>query len=345
MSQRMEAAEDWAKNKFWGTPDMLEKMVPHLDSSTILILTEVNKEVCAVILKVLESGPVWGELIKRTCDNNFGDQAKSISDLGKILSKMDNSDNPQKKKDLELALLHLLCSSHLPAPYEKIKVSCPCKDESHPVSQLGFTFLEMVESAIGSTEQNVVEAATSLGMDSISSALGSRMQRQEHMIEVLDVGGLSCLSLACVKAAPILNKTVRVNWRGGVFVERDIGEEGWAALASGLQRHPGFTIVVVPRAIMLQAPRAVLKIIWDSMGALGTPSQWWVLTDDLTMNFKVLKDGVTEEGDKLKWEELLKMLDMTDSQFMSQFESSSEREEGEGEDDYGDEAGEEDEQI
>ena len=205
----------------------------------------------------------------------------------------------------------------------------------------------MVESAVGSTEQNVVEAATSLGMDSISSALGSRMQRQEHMIGVLDVGGLSCLSLACVKAAQILNKTVRVNWRGGVFVERDIGEEGWAALASGLQRHPGFTIVVVPRAIMLQAPRAVLKIIWDSMGALGTPSQWWVLTDDLTMNFKVFKDGVTEVGDKLKWEELLKMLDMTDSQFMSQFESSSssESEEGEGEDDYGHEAGEEDEQI
>ena len=62
------------------------------------------------------------------------------------------------------------------------------------------------------------------------------------------------------------------------------------------------------------------------------------------MNFKVLKDGVTEVGDKLKWEELLKMLDMTDSQFMSHFESSSESEEGEGEDDYGHD-GEEDEQI
>ena len=55
MSQRMEVAEDWAKNKFWETHDLLEKMVPHLDASSILSLTEVNTEVCAVILKVLES--------------------------------------------------------------------------------------------------------------------------------------------------------------------------------------------------------------------------------------------------------------------------------------------------
>ena len=114
----MEVAAYWAKIMFWGTPELLEKMVPHLDSSSILSLTEVNTEVCSLILKVLESESVWDELIKRTCRNNLDDQAGTISDLGKILSKIDNL---QKKKDLELALLHLLCSSHLPAPYEKIR--------------------------------------------------------------------------------------------------------------------------------------------------------------------------------------------------------------------------------
>ena len=66
MSQRMEFADDWAMIMFWETPDLLEKMVPHLDSSSILSLTEVNTEVCSVILKVLESDSVWDKLIKRT---------------------------------------------------------------------------------------------------------------------------------------------------------------------------------------------------------------------------------------------------------------------------------------
>ena len=55
---------DWAKNKFWESPELLEKMLLHLDSSSILNLTEVSTEVCSVILKILESSSVWGELIR-----------------------------------------------------------------------------------------------------------------------------------------------------------------------------------------------------------------------------------------------------------------------------------------
>ena len=179
----MEVAADCAMSKFWGMPEMLEKMVLHLDTSSILTLTKVNKKVCSLILKVLEGEPVWDELIKRTCRNNL---AGPISDLGKILKKMDNPDNLQKKKDLELALLHLLCSSHLADhdTYTKIKVSCPCKDTSHSVSGLGFRLLESVESAIGSTEQSVEEVSTGYISVQLLSALGSRMNRQAAMIGI-----------------------------------------------------------------------------------------------------------------------------------------------------------------
>ena len=308
MFQRMEVAEDWAMIKCWKTPDLLEKMVPHLDSSSILTLTEVNTEVCSLIVKVLKSESVWDELIKRTCRNNLDDQAGTISDLGKILSKMDNPDNLQKKKDLELALLHLLCSSHLPAPYEKIKVSCPCKDASHSVSVFGFRLLEMVESAIGSTEQSIEEVSTGFFSDHLLSALGTRMNRQAAMIGIWNIGaGLSCSSLAGVKNAQILlNKTLRINWGtewdSCVEVEGDIGEEGWTALASGLQPHPGFKEVEASREFMLQAPRAALKIIWDALGALGTASSWQL------GRIEVVKDGVTEEGDELKWAEFSAIL-------------------------------------
>ena len=133
------------------------------------------------------------------------------------------------------------------------------------------------------------------------------MARQEQMIRVCVMSGLSLESLADVKTAQILlNKTVRINWSGlgSVHVQGDIGEEGWTALASGLQRHPGFTSVFVHRAFMMQAPRAALKIIWDAMGALGTTSFWSVLLNGPPWRIEVVKDGVTEEGDELKWAEI-----------------------------------------
>ena len=178
------------------------------------------------------------------------------------------------------------------------------------MSLWGFTFLEMVESTIGSTEQSVEEVSTAgFISDRLLSALGSRMKRQAAMIGIWNMDCiLLCRSLAGAKAAQILlNKTVRVNWgrSSGVHVGGDIGKEGWAALASGLQRHPGFPTVETSRATILQAPREALKIIWDAMGALGTLSEWRVLTDRVVT---VFKNGVT---DNLKWEELLLLLDMS----------------------------------
>ena len=88
-----------------------------------------------------------------------------------------------------------------------------------------------------------------------------------------------------------------------MYVGGDIGEEGWTALASGLQQHPGFKRVAASREIMLQAPRAALKIIWDAMGALGVRSRWVVNTDDGYIG--VVKDTVTMAGeDELKWAKL-----------------------------------------
>ena len=115
---------DWAKNKFWESPELLEKTLLHLDSSSILNLTEVSTEVCSVILKILESSSVWGELIRKTCtDHPELEHAEPISDLGKVLSKMGNL---QKKKELELDLLHLIVersSFHLPKNFVMFIVS------------------------------------------------------------------------------------------------------------------------------------------------------------------------------------------------------------------------------
>ena len=227
--------------------------------------------------------------------------------------------------------------------HEKIKVMCPCKDTSHSVSLLGFILLESVDSAVkvirdptsvtflartsvGSKLQLVQKVAIFFTTDDspILAALGSRMQRQETMIVVWDLCDLNCRSLAGVKAVhALMNKTMRINWRDGwVWIRRGIllGEEGWTALASGLQRHPGFKKVSASRACMVQAPRAALKIIWDAMGALGTPSKWCVESEaggSSQSYIDVVKDGVTEGGVELKWEELTEILDMNEAQFLA----------------------------
>ena len=97
-----------------------------------------------------------------------------------------------------------------------------------------------------------------------------------------------------------------------VHVRAEIGEEGWTALAAGLQQHPGFGEVSAPRGSMLQAPKATIKILWDAMRAGN--ARWQVLTDDLTGEIEVVKDGVTDE---LKWAEISEILDMSESQFLA----------------------------
>ena len=96
-----------------------------------------------------------------------------------------------------------------------------------------------------------------------------------------------------------------------MYVGGDIGEEGWTALASGLQRHPGFRRVFASRASMQQAPREALKTIWDHLGT--TPGSAWVVFmgrhDHHVRSQMVLKDGVIEGGVELKWAELEEILD------------------------------------
>ena len=313
----MEDFEDSAMDKFWKTPVVLEVLVLHLDPSSLLSLTEVVPDV----LKVIEGVSVWGNLIRRSFINSIDyseHQKTNISNLGKILSKMNNK---KKKEGLELDLLHLIAArcSTAPGEWNNVKVSCPC-NTTHSVSEFGFLLMEEVEFAVGSAVQNVEEIATAMlanvgSMWPTFSALGSRMQRQQQLIRVWKMDSLYCGSMAGAKTANILlRKTMRINWGGdsGVHVRAEIGEEGWTALAAGLQQHPGFGEVSAPRGSMLQAPKATIKILWDAMGAGN--ARWQVLTDDLAGDIEVVKDGVTDE---LKWAEISEILDMSESQFLA----------------------------
>ena len=159
-----------AEEKFWKTQDVVEHLVSFLDAQTASNLAAVHP----LTAKVLEAGPVWRKLVRRTCINNstmsvgypyssrmwyrhaYQEQKSEVESLVKILQKM---------KDPRLSILELLdtiCERCPPLQEARggrtvfIQVRCP-QHISHLVSPLGFLLLEEVEQAFGSAKQEIEE--------------------------------------------------------------------------------------------------------------------------------------------------------------------------------------------
>ena len=268
--------------KFWELPEAVEQFLPYTDVFTILSLTEVFP----ATLKALKGVKVWDNLIRRTFTlpleqggcwpkAEIQDQKTKMSYLSKILGKFDNT----KKRELMLDLLHLI-AQNCPVVIREVILSCPC-NETHKVSAQGLLLLEEVESSIGTAEQQVVEIHSITDgpyPSNFLTALRSRVQRQERMIRVWDLSWLTCSSLDDANAYhAIMEHSERITWIGGrnVWIEGDIGAEGWTALAAGLQRHPGLCCFEGRRLDTRAAPREALKMIWDAMDN-HDDSNWFV---------------------------------------------------------------------
>ena len=268
--------------KFWELPEAVEQFLPYTDVCTILSLTEVFP----ATLKALKGVKVWDNLIRRTFTlpleqggcwpkAEIQDQKTKMSYLSKILGKFDNT----KKRELMLDLLHLI-AQNCPVVIREVILSCPC-NETHKVSALGFRLLEEVESSIGTAEQQVVEIHSITDgpyPSNFLTALRSRVQRQERMIRVWDLTYMTCSSLDDANAYhAIMEHSERITWIGGrnVWIEGDIGAEGWTAFAAGLQRHPGLCCFEGRRLDTRAAPREALKMIWDAMDN-HDDSNWFV---------------------------------------------------------------------
>ena len=312
--------------KFWELPEAVEQFLPYTDVWTILSLTEVFP----ATHEALEGVKAWDNLIRRTFtlpleqgdwypDAEIQDQKTKMSYLSKILGKFDNT----KKRELMLDLLHLI-AQNCPVVIREVILSCPC-NETHKVSVLGFRLLEEVESSIGTAEQQVVEIHSITDgpyPSNFLTALRSRVQRQERMIRVWDLSVMTCSSLDDANAYhAIMEHSERITWIGGgnVWIEGDIGAEGWTALAAGLQRHPGLCCFEGRRLDTRAAPREALKMIWDAMD--NHDDSYWSVTwvevsvDGLGLRFR--KNGLTKKEKEMKWAEVVRILDMSEAEFQA----------------------------
>ena len=131
----------------------------------------------------------------------------------------------------------------------------------------GFVYLEEAERTMVTTEQKVQRVVIDFLEEDELVNLNSHLLRHQDMGEdtKVDVSKLICNSKESAEAiSTMMQHCQSVNVQNALFVDVDIGTEGWAALRgaiSGLK--VGF--VHCDKEAMLSARREDLKAIWDNI--------------------------------------------------------------------------------
>jgi len=284
-----------AEKKFWKSPELLEGLLPFLDPPSILELAKVHPLTTGVI----QSTYNWSRLIRRSCPHPteiIGLEQK-LAKMGPIIGILKMMGSPQFHL---LALLDIICKRFTPCDdpfgdtytpeYDCFKVTCP-NHEVHYVSTLGFMLLELVEGAVGSSEQKVEWTDIMSIRGPLIPALKSRAMRQERAIRRIKTFTFHCQAQNDAEAfLTLAQSTERFSFRT-LNISGQIGEQGWAALAEALKllsplvldtyspdefdgddgdRGPrprrGFqSLLVDARNFLLDGRREDLRTVWDAL--------------------------------------------------------------------------------
>ena len=188
--------DDIAEKKFWGTPELVEKLTTYLDLASIKQLAESHKLTRQILGKEL----TWNRLIKKTFPkdpnmdmwaNNYPEEGDPVLAserskarvLAAILSLSEDSDKPQ----LEMDLVHTICDRHAlldPNTWRLIDVACSCL-QTHTVSIWGFLLLQEAQS--GEQGILVVDRVKGPLNGLLFTALGSLLFDRQGKVNTLDV--------------------------------------------------------------------------------------------------------------------------------------------------------------
>ena len=134
--------------KFWQTPELVEKLLEHLDASATLGLAEAHW----LTLQILQgdSGTLkpfkklTSSLIGRHLAEDTFEQQRVLVEWV-VLTILATTESPEP---LLVELLDAICAEHKTDAIA-IQVTCPCLASTHSVSSLGFLLLEDCEGALG----------------------------------------------------------------------------------------------------------------------------------------------------------------------------------------------------
>ena len=140
----------------------------------------------------------------------------------------------------------------------------------------GFWYLEEVERTMETTEMKVERVVIDFLEEAELADLNSRLLRQQGLgVETkVDVSKLVCNSKESAEAiATMMQHCQSVDVQNALFIDVDIGIEGWAALGEALSRKDVDWIDSY-KVCMASARREDLKAIWE-----GANNGWEVWLD------------------------------------------------------------------
>ena len=286
LEEDLAAGRGDAVEKFFTTPELVEKLLLFLDLKSTKQLAEAH----VFTRKILRKPFTWDKLIKRTLkwDTQAWVKAQGrrlAAILTTILSDSE-SENEEIVKDPKLShlLLHTMCK-RLPSfwssarPVPDVVVRCFCL-QTHRVSSYGFLALEEIEATLDQKDIPI-----GLEVDKVRSpqleeggtwpgtltALASMVDRQSRPVKELDVQDFGCSSEKSAKAVftlveksqAMLKNETSESW---IFIHGEIGTEGWAAIRRAAETLSGkFQLEVILdsyRKTLACGKREDLKAIW-----------------------------------------------------------------------------------
>ena len=163
---------------FWMTPELLNKLLPMLNTQAVWSLATAQP----LIVKVLQNTLTWNQLIRGSSHWSMSTVHPASKEFSEITLELNRTEMSylagilKKMKDPKpylIDLLNLICQRFPPYDYFHVRVNCP-RHTSHPVSVLGILLLEDTEGALGSAIQEIKAICLHKIEDPWLTAIGSR---------------------------------------------------------------------------------------------------------------------------------------------------------------------------
>ena len=165
-----------ADEKFWKTPELVERLVSMLGTLSTLHLIQAGVVDKGILQKGL-SLKAWSKIISQSSYREEGLlQKEGVKDLVKVLHFLEL----EEPSTFVLPLLDLICKSGQDQPIGyRMQLVCPTTlPDSHSVTDEAFLLLEEVEGSFGTAEQSIESMSLFSLEEPLLSALSLRVARQ-----------------------------------------------------------------------------------------------------------------------------------------------------------------------
>ena len=283
----MSSDAEW---KFWATPELIETFLPHLDLKSTLNLAQTHD----LTRKILKSSVSWNKLIRK---NSPLDEHEVVKDLVEILKLVDGP------KAHLLDLLDAICMRRVSAgdgawTIGSVKVGCPRHPDSHLIPLPMFHILGATGLFLEEINNNLFPL-----MEPSLSIIGSTLSRQEEKVEKLNVNKVVIKNRRGAEAfKTLIEASLVISPIEKLSVSSPISAEGWEAVASVLQLHPGLVMNITSlKDALSESKKEDLKAIWDVL-----QGHWVVRAAE---DNPKKSEGVRKQDGEAGWERLQEIAD------------------------------------